>query len=131
MLNILLLAIVVSSSFVIGVILYILTREEIERNYPDAVIESGAVIESDAVIESGARIGSIKSKFIGNISPTKEGMNIRIGCEIHSIEDWTKRGAAIARRADESEWWNKTGKAMLTFLKNEANVYMLNSDIEL
>ena len=91
----------------------------------DAWIESGARIGSSAVIRSGARIGSVSSKFTGNISPTKEGMNMRIGCEIHSLEEWTKRGAAIARKVGESEWWESTGKAMLAYLVNEANVYLL------
>ena len=121
---------------------------EIEKNYPGALIESGAKIESrawigrgavvesgaliesraliksGAVVESGAWIGSVISKFIGNISPAKDGMNIRIGCEIHPVEEWTKRGAAIARKAGESEWWDETGKAMLAYLVNEAKVYM-------
>ena len=119
-----------------------LTIGEIKKNYPsawirsDARIESGAWIERDAWIGSGAWIesnarirsnaviGSVTSKFTGNISPTKEGMDIRIGCETHSLEKWTKSGSAIARKAGESDWWDETGKAMLAYLVNEANVYL-------
>lgn len=76
-----------------------------------------------ALIESGARIATICARYKGNIIPYKDHIDIRIGCEIHPPEYWAKHGKAKARYHHEREWWESTGKRMLTFLREEAKQY--------
>ena len=95
-----------------------------------AVIEAGAVIGADAVIRkravigAGAVIASVCAKYVGNIIPYKDHVDIRIGCEVHDVETWDKKGKVLARNHRELEWWEKTGKNMLKFLKAEVVNYI-------
>jgi hypothetical protein len=68
---------------------------------------------------------SIWNKYGGNIVPEKNGqVKIRIGCEVHTVKEWDKHGAAYARGAGEAEWWEESGKPMCEFLKDERKRYM-------
>lgn len=86
-------------------------------------IGARAVIGECAVIREGAVINSVCSTFNGNIIPMKDTVLIRIGCEIHTMEEWDEHGAAYARKACESEWWENSGKYMYGYLKGEAERY--------
>ena len=89
-----------------------------------ADIRAGADIGERADIGEGAVIATVCSKYVGNIIPSKGRIDIRIGCEIHDVETWDKKGKALARKHHESEWWEKTGKNMLEFLKAEVINYL-------
>jgi len=87
-----------------------------------AVIGSRAVIGRGAVIESGTVIGSVSHKYTGNVVPLPDKTLIRIGCEVHTPQEWDA-GDQIAQQHHELDWWQKHGKAMLQFLKSEAEQY--------
>ena len=93
-----------------------------------AVIRAGADIREGAVIGAGAIIATVCSKYTGNISPGKDGVLIRIGCEVHTAPDWTAHGPEYAAKHDETPWWESTGKRILAFLVGEAENYLTKGE---
>jgi len=119
----------------------VMTREEAQKAFPGVVfsgdqftIENGVVIKGGAaiksgswlgygaVIERGAWIGSVSHKYNGNVVPLPDKTLIRIGCEVHTPQEWAA-GKKIAQRHHELDWWQEHGKAMLQFLRSEAKQY--------
>lgn len=88
-----------------------------------AFIGAGADIRAGAFIREGAFILTVCSKYICNIIPYKDRVEIRIGCESHTVEDWEKLKEALADKHDR-EWWDKTGARIYEFLKGEVAQYL-------
>ena len=101
-----------------------LTLEKARQLYAGAIIGEGAIIEQGAYIGKGAYIITIHSKYTCNISPSKSGVFIRMGCEIHLAQYFKDHGEALARKHGELEWWNKTGVNILKYLLMEAENYI-------
>jgi len=104
-----------------------LTKSEAQAKYPGVFFYGdNYYIGAGAFIRAGATIASVCSRYVGNIIPMADDeVLIRIGCEIHTPEDWDKHGAAYARQADATGWGEATGTRMLEFLKGEAKSYLL------
>ena len=85
------------------------TKKEAEKKYPGAIfrgeifwigedaeigegaiISKGAEIRKGAIIREGAEINTVCSRYYCNISPSANKISIRIGCEMHTVEDWTE-----------------------------------------
>ncbi len=71
----------------------------------------------------GHIISSVQSKYVGTLTIGKTQVQIRIGCETHSIAQWESHGDLLAALHGETQWWNETGRQMLAFLISEANLY--------
>jgi hypothetical protein len=55
--------------------------------------------------------GAIKDFTYVSTKSSKYGVTLvcnelRIGCQLHTLDEWVKRGAAIARACNETEHWN-------------------------
>ena len=87
-----------------------------------AVVEQGAVVGQDARVGQGAVVAVLINKYICNISPLKNAVNIRIGCELHTIPEWEAQKEIIADRNDR-KWWDESGRYIYEFLKGEAERY--------
>ncbi len=89
-------------------------------------VGDGVSLGNDVRMGDGVSLGndvsiiSISHKYIGTLVINKDSVNIRIGCEVHPIEQWENHGAQLADKHCESEWWDTTGKHMLELLKHEA-----------
>jgi len=66
------------------------------------------------------RLVSINHEYVGTLVVDKSGVEIRIGCEVHSAAQWDLHGKKLAEKHNESAWWEATGKYMLELLKVEA-----------
>ena len=94
-----------------------------------AIIGDRASIGVEARIGDRARIGvetriaTVCSKYVGNIVPMKDRILIRFGCETHSAEDWKRKGENYAKKHNETDYWNKSGKNIINLLIAEAEVY--------
>ena len=86
---------------------------------------NGVSLGDDVRIDG--RFLTIQDKYVCHILPTPDGMNIRLGCKVHCIDDWDKHGAAYARSANESLWWEETGKYIYQLLRGEAERYQATS----
>jgi len=80
---------------------------------------NGVSLGNYVSLGNDVRLISISHKYIGTLAVSKEGVLIRIGCEVHPAEQWDAHGAALAAKHLESEWWEATGKYMLELLKVE------------
>ncbi len=101
------------------------TKEEAEKKYPGVIflgnvsIREGASIGERASVGEGACVGagacvgerasitSVCGKCTGNIVPMKDKVLIRIGCEIHPIEQWRSHGEELAEKYNEKVWWRE------------------------
>ncbi len=43
--------------------------------------------------------------------------HLKIGCELHSFEEWQEKGDAIARKHGETDWWNHYKEAIFALIK--------------
>ena len=90
----------------------------------DAIVEQGARVGRGAIVERDARVAAIINKYICNISPLQKSVNIRLGCELHSIPEWEELKEKIADKNDR-QWWDESGQFIYEFLKQEAERYTL------
>jgi UDP-3-O-[3-hydroxymyristoyl] glucosamine N-acyltransferase len=86
----------------------------------DVNIGDGASIRYETSIKNKARITTIISKYNCNsyfdLNTNKK--HIRIGCEIHSEEEWTEElQQELTIKHNDLKWWNKEGKKIFNFLK--------------
>ena len=44
-------------------------------------------------------------------------IHLKIGCELHSFEEWQEKGDAIARKHGETDWWNHHKEAIFALIK--------------
>ena len=51
-------------------------------------------------------------------------VQIRIGCETHTVDYWDVYKDDLARKHNEIEWWNNYGKPIYEFLKDERERYL-------
>ena len=68
---------------------------------------------------SGANLTIIWNKYPCHLSWQGEIVCIRMGCECHTIEEWESDIDEINDGGDP-EWWEKHGKYIFEFLKEEA-----------
>ena len=111
------------------------TKKEAQLAYPGVIFREGAVIGAGAVIgeravigagaviREGAIIATICHRYTGNIVPMKDMILLRLGCEMHTADEWAKEGAKICQKHNELAWWESTGERIIYFLAAEACLY--------
>jgi len=84
-----------------------------------ANVKIGNYVEIDNYVEIGNNnyILTIQSKYTCHIVPTNPP-KIRIGCRIHTIEEWEEiQKDGTIDRDGEREWWESHGKKIYETLK--------------
>jgi len=71
------------------------------------------------------RFLTITDRYTCHIYPKDTGVQIRLGCEIHSIDTWNKDQWDIADKykSSDNNWYEKTGQYILQVLIGEAERY--------
>ncbi len=104
------------------------TKQEAELKFPGARFGDNAWVGDNAVVGYNAWVGKaifilvICSKYNCNIIPYEDRIEIRIGCESHTIEDWELLKEELADKHDR-EWWDAAGSRVYEFLKGEVVAY--------
>ena len=115
----------IGSGVSVGSWAYVGPFTEIGNN---VTLADGVLLKSEATVGAGAIINVVHSTFRCNIAPFVDHVEIQMGCERHTINEWESDQWEIAANNcpydDLSKsWWHSDGQYIFRFLVDEANRY--------